>query len=175
MEDAVTRKQVADVRTGLDGTYVLSLPHSGRYKFMVEAGPGGRTHAGVVEAPRVDAARAYRQELVLQNPGGQEKLLIKNYFDEPLADDLIALALDEIKRRSKLDVTVETPVADIPQEVKPVGDVMTQAGFAGNISTTDAQRLAQAEQKELTALADELDEQGDAAYTAALQLSLIHI
>ncbi len=169
VEDAVTRKQVADVRTGLDGTYVLSLPHSGRYKFMVEAGPGGRTHAGVVEAPRVDAARAYRQELVLQNPGGQEKLLIKNYFDEPLADDLIALALDEIKRRSKLDVTVETPVADIPQEVKPVGDVMTQAGFAGNISTTDAQRLAQAEQKELTALADELDEQGDAAYTAALQ------
>ncbi|MFZ1688052.1 MAG: hypothetical protein WAU70_11555 [Flavobacteriales bacterium] len=170
VEDATTRKQVADVRTGLDGTYVLSLPHSGRYKFMVEAGPGGRTHVGMVEAPRVDAARAYRQELVLQNLGGQEKLLIKNYFNEPLADDLVALALEEIKRRAKLDVTQAAPVAEKPAaEEKPVGDVMTQAGFAGNVSVTDAMKLAQDDAKELGALADDLEEQSGAAFTAALQ------
>lgn len=172
VEDVITHKQVADVRTGLDGTYVLSLPHSGRYKFMVEAGPGGRTHVGMVEAPRVDAARAYRQELVLQELGGQEKLLIKNYFNDPLADDLIALALDEIKRRAKLDVTQDAPVAiEQPVEEKPAGDVMTRAGFAGNVSVTDAVDLARNDAKELTAKADDLDEQSGAAYTAALQAS----
>ncbi|MEO8067617.1 MAG: hypothetical protein ABI599_07995 [Flavobacteriales bacterium] len=170
VEEVITHTQVADVRTGLDGTYVLSLPHSGRYKFMVEAGPGGRTHVGMVEAPRVDAARAYRQELVLQELGGQEKLLIKNYFNDPLADDLIALALDEIKRRAKLDVTQGAPVAEKPPtEEKPVGDVMTRAGFAGNLSITDAVQLARDDAQELTAQADDLDEQSGAAYTAALQ------
>ncbi|QQR87079.1 MAG: PD40 domain-containing protein [Flavobacteriales bacterium] len=169
VEDAVTRQQVADVRTGLDGTYVLSLPRSGKYKFMVEAGPGGRTHVGMVEAPRVDGARAYRQELILQNPGGQEKLLIKNYFDEPLPDDLIALALDEIKRRAKLDMTATAPVAQAPVEDEPVGDVMTRAGFAGNITTTQAVQLAAEDARELTASAQDLKDQSEAAYTAALR------
>lgn len=169
VEDAVTRQQVADVRTGLDGTYVLSLPRSGKYKFMVEAGPGGRTHVGMVEAPRVDGARAYRQELILQNPGGQEKLLIKNYFDQALPDDLIALALDEIKRRAKLDMTATAPVAQQPAQEEPVGDVMTRAGFAGNISTTQAVQLAAEDARELTASAQDLKDQSEAAYTAALQ------
>ena len=172
VEDAVTRQQVADVRTGLDGTYVLSLPRSGKYKFMVEAGPGGRTHVGMVEAPRIDGARAYRQELILQNPGGQEKLLIKNYFDEPLPDDLIALALDEIKRRAKLDMTATAPVAQAPVEEEPVGDVMTRAGFAGNITTTQAVQLAADDARELTASAKDLKDQSEAAYTAALQAAV---
>ena len=172
VEDATTRKQVADVRTGLDGTYVLALPHSGRYKFMVEAGPGGRTHVGMVEAPRVDAARAYRQELVLQELGGQEKLLIKNYFDEPLADDLIALALEEIQRRSKLNVTEPAAVAEQPVVEKPIGDVMTKAGFAGNVTSADAVQLAQDDARELTAMADDAEEQSGAAFTAALQAAL---
>lgn len=169
VEDAVTRQQVADVRTGLDGTYVLSLPRSGKYKFMVEAGPGGRTHVGMVEAPRVDGARAYRQELILQNPGGQEKLLIKNYFEEPLPDDLIALALDEIKRRAKLDMTTTAPVAQQPPAEEPIGDVMTRAGFAGNITTTQALQMAADDARELTASAQDLKDQSEAAYTAALQ------
>lgn len=172
VEDAVTRQQVADVRTGLDGTYVLSLPRSGKYKFMVEAGPGGRTHVGMVEAPRVDGARAYRQELVLQNPGGQEKLLIKNYFDEPLPDDLIALALDEIKRRAKLDMTASAPVAQRSPTEEPAGDVMTRAGFAGNITTTQAVQLAADDARELTASAEDLKDQSEAAYTAALQAAV---
>lgn len=169
VEDAVTRQQVADVRTGLDGTYTLSLPRSGKYKFMVQAGPGGRTHVGMVEAPRVDGARAYRQELILQNPGGQEKLMIKNYFDEPLPDDLIALALDEIKRRAKLDKTETAPVAQQPVPEEPTGDVMTRAGFAGNITTTQALQLAAEDARELTASAQDLKDQSEAAYTAALQ------
>ncbi|MCU0320095.1 MAG: hypothetical protein MUE88_08455, partial [Flavobacteriales bacterium] len=142
VEDALTRETVADVRTDINGSYVLSLPRSGRFRFLVECGPTGRTHAGMVEVPRNDGPRAYRQELDLTDQGGQERLVIRNYFDEPLGDDIVALALDEIKRRARLDVsTGSDPVAQ-PEAPAPVADVLTAAGFTGDVDKAAAQRIA---------------------------------
>ncbi|MFY4731288.1 hypothetical protein, partial [Nitrospira sp. BLG_2] len=134
VEDAMTRERVADVRTDMNGGYVLALPRSGRYRFLVEAGPGGRTHVGYVEVPRNETARAYRQEMSLVEQAAQEKLMIRNYFEEPLAEDLIALALDEIKRRAQLNVTAAPPVAQQPAAEAPPADVMTAAGFTGDVT-----------------------------------------
>ena len=122
VEDAITRDQVADVRTDINGDYVLAIPRSGKYKFMVEAGPTGKTHAGIVEVPRNEEPRAYRQEMTLVDQGG-EKLLIKNYFDTPLDDDIINLAMDEIRRRAKLDVATHSAVAEQPAPEAPKHDV----------------------------------------------------
>lgn len=141
-EDALTREIVADVRTDINGSYVLSLPRSGRFRFLVECGPSGRTHAGMVEVPASATPRAYRQELDLEDRSGQEHLVIRNYFDEPLGDDIVALALDEIKRRARLDVsTGSDPV--LPTEAPaPVADVLTAAGFTGDVDKAAVQRIA---------------------------------
>ncbi len=168
VEDAVTHEQVADVRTDIDGEYVLSLPRNGRYKFMVEAGPTGRTHVGMVEVPRGETPRAYRQELSLRQQAGAEQLVIRNYFDEPLPDDLIALALDEIKRRAKLDVTTAQPVAQAPVEEPPVDDVMTAAGFTGDVTKEQALRLAREDAAELEQQAVRLDDLSGAAHAVAV-------
>jgi hypothetical protein len=168
VEDALTRETVADVRTDINGSYVLSLPRSGRFRFLVECGPTGRTHAGMVEVPRNDGPRAYRQELDLTDQGGQERLVIRNYFDEPLGDDIVALALDEIKRRARLDVsTGNDPVAQ-PEAPAPVADVLTAAGFTGDVDKAAAQRIADEDALAYEQEAAELERSAKEALAIAL-------
>ncbi len=164
--DLLTGEQAADVRTDINGSYILSLPRSGRYRYAVECGGKGLTHGGVVELPKSDVPRAYRQELVLQNEAGNEKLAIRNYFDQPLDDDLVALALDEIKRRARLDVTPASAVVEQPVE-EPARDIMTRAGFTGDIDEATAMRLAREDAQELEDAATAQKTAADEAYAIA--------
>lgn len=172
VEDAVTRERVADVRTDINGSYVLSLPRSGSFRYLVECGPSGRTHTGIVEVPKTDGPRAYRQELTLDRNGDLEQLTIRNYFDTPLDDDLIALSLDEIKRRARLDITPDAPIAQAaPPDPEPTGDIMTRAGFTGDIDQAAAIKLANEDAAELDREALDLAAQRDEAYALALEAS----
>ncbi|MCW5897718.1 MAG: PD40 domain-containing protein [Flavobacteriales bacterium] len=169
VEDAMSREQVADARTDMNGEYVLALPRSGRFRFLVDCGPSGKTHIGQVEVPRNEQPKAYRQELGLVRHGDQEKLVIRNYFDTPLDDDLIALAMDEIRRRARLDIT-EAPVVDAtPANEAPVADVMTRAGFTGDIDKQAALRIAEEDAADLDRQAMELDGRAKEAWTIALE------
>ncbi len=168
VQDALTQENVADVATDMNGNYVLSLPRSGKYRFMVSAGPTGKTHVGVVDVPRNDEPRAYRQEMSLVDQGG-EKLMIRNYFDQPLEEDMIALALDEIKRRARLDVGTHAAVAEEPPVEQPKGDPITRAGFAGDVSRTSAQKMADEDAAALTKATEDLEHQSVAAFSIALE------
>ncbi|MBL7980745.1 MAG: PD40 domain-containing protein [Flavobacteriales bacterium] len=169
VEDALTGEQVADVRTDLNGNYALSLPRSGRFRYKVECGPTGKTHGGIVEVPRSDGPKAYRQELTLTRNGDQERLVIRNYFETPLDDDLLALALDEIKRRARLDVNGDRPVAAQPApEPSAPADLMTQAGFAGDMDERAAVKLAQEDALELERMSEELSVHAQEAFSIAL-------
>jgi len=170
VEDAVTRERVADVRTDINGSYVLSLPRSGSFRYLVECGPSGKTHTGVVEVPKNDGPRAYRQELTLALNGDLEQLTIRNYFDAPLDDDLIALSLDEIKRRARLDITANASIAEAaPPEPEPTGDIMTRAGFTGDIDEAAAIELANADAAGLERQALDLEAQRDEAFALAVE------
>lgn len=169
VEDMLTQEQVADVRTDINGNYVLSAPRAGRYRYRVECGPSGKTHMGVVEVPKADGPRAYRQELILDRNGDLEQLTIRNYFDDPLGEDMVALALDEIKRRARLDVSNREVIAEATKAPEaPSGDLLTQAGFTGDIDQAKAQQIAKDDAREREAQA--LDEQSMAAEAFALAL-----
>ncbi|MBX2971696.1 MAG: hypothetical protein KF797_01200 [Flavobacteriales bacterium] len=167
VEDAVTRERVANVRTDINGSYVLALPRSGKFRYLVECGPTGRTHTGVVDVPRATSARAFRQELELTRKGDQEELVIRNYFDTPLEEDMIALMMDEIKRRARLDVTGDRPAATEQPAPEPAGDVLTQAGFSGDVTEAKAVQLAKDDARGLEDLTKALDGQSAAAYIIA--------
>lgn len=170
VEDMLTQEQVADVRTDINGNYVLSVPRAGRYRYRVECGPTGKTHGGVVEVPKADGPRAYRQELILDRKGDLEQLTIRNYFDAPLSEDMVALALDEIKRRARLDVSTREVVADrpAPGPQQPERDLLTRAGFTGDVDEARAVQLAKEDARELEAQA--LDQQAMAAEAFTLAL-----
>lgn len=171
VEDAVTHEKVADVRTDINGSYVLSIPRSGQFKYSVECGPSGKTHVGTVDVPRSNTARAYRQELELTRNGDLEKLVIRNYFEEPLEEDMIALMMEEIKRRAKLDIsTGPEPVAQQPVAEKPeTNDPLTKAGFAGDVTEAQAVRMAKEDAADLDRLAYDLDVQSKEAFSLAVQ------
>ncbi|MEO8734708.1 MAG: hypothetical protein ABI373_10290, partial [Flavobacteriales bacterium] len=133
---------------------------------LVEGGPTGKKHLGEVIVPASDRPAAYAQEIKLVNDGG-EKLVITNHFDQPLHDDVMALALDEIKRRAKLDVTEEKPVAVITAPEKEAEDPMNAAGFAGNMSVADAVKMAQGQQNDLTQRGIRQGKEADAAFALA--------
>jgi len=169
VEDVLSQEMVADVRTDINGNYVLSVPRAGRYRYRVECGPTGKTHGGIVEVPKADGPRAYRQELILDRKGDLEQLTIRNYFDEPLSDDLVALALDEIKRRARLDVSSREVVAERPApKEEPAGDIMTRAGFTGDIDQPKAIQLAKDDARELEAQSMELQAQAAEAFALAM-------
>jgi hypothetical protein len=169
VEDAVTRERVADVRTDINGSYVLSIPRSGEFKFLVQCGPSGKTHQGAVSIPRASGPRAYRQELDLGLTGNQEKLVIRNFFDSPLEEDMIALMMDEIRRRARLDITTDAPPAVAVVEPEPSStDPLTQAGFSGDITEAKAIELARADAAEIEQLASDLDVQSKEAFGLAV-------
>ncbi len=167
VEDAVTRERVADVRTDINGSYVLAFPRSGTFRYLVECGPSGRTHTGTVDVPRASSARAFRQELELRSNAGMEELVIRNYFDDPLEEDMIALMMDEIKRRARLDVTGDRPPVEPTVEPVVEGDLLTQAGFAGDMTEAKALQLAKEDALELEALEKDLGDQSVAAFAIA--------
>lgn len=166
VEDAVTREKVGEMRTDMNGEYSFALPRGGRYKFLVQGGPGDLTHAGMVEVPRSDKPMAYRQEMSLVDQGGP-KLMIKNYFDAPLEEDMMALALAEVQRRARLEVTGERKHDEVAPAVEAPGDPMTAAGFAGNVTVLDAQRMAIAEEKTQQERAAGLESSAAAAWARA--------
>lgn len=167
VEDGQTRERVADVKTDINGSYLLALPHGGTYKFLVEGGPSGLAHFQSVDVPPNENPKVYRQEIQLLNQGG-EQLVIKNYFDEPLDADVMALAMDEIKRRAKLDITGSKAAGPIAQQ-KTETDPLQTAGFDGTQTLPQVEEMAARNASGLNALAKEQGQQSNTAYEMALR------
>lgn len=168
VEDDLTRERVADVITDSNGEYVLALPRGGKYKVLVEGGPGGRSHLGTMEIPSTHKPTAFKQEIKLVERGG-EKVDVTNHFDQPLDEDVMALALDEIRRRAKLNVTGEKAIAETTPQVAPSEDPLQAAGFDGSMTISKAMDLAAQEAEALSALAIEQEQEKNAALALALE------
>lgn len=168
VEDATTHERVAEVRTDLNGGYILALPRTGRFRFMVDCGPSGRTHLGQVDVPAANGPAAYRQELELSRQGDMERLVIRNHFDAPLDGDIIALAMDEIRRRAALDVSTPEEIASARQEEPAATDLMTRAGFTGDVTVDKARQMAHEQVATLEQRASESQRMAGQAWTMAL-------
>lgn len=168
VEDGLTHERVAEVTTDMNGNYLLPLPRSGNYKFLVEGGPSGLAHLQNVDVPPNDVPKVYRQEIQLLDQGG-EKLAIKSYFDQPLDDDAMALALDEIRRRAKLDVTGSRPAEPAAASAQQAGDPLQAAGFDGTRTLPEVMGMAQKNAADLGLLAGQQEAQANAAYNLTLQ------
>lgn len=167
VEDGQTRERVADVRTDINGSYLLALPHGGTYKFLVEGGPSGLAHFQSVDVPSNENPKVYRQEIQLLNQGG-EQLVIKNYFDEPLDADVMALAMGEIKRRAKLDITGNKAAEPIAQQTSGA-DPLQAAGFDGTQTLPQVVEMANKNASDLNDLAKAQEQQSNTAYEMALR------
>lgn len=167
VEDKLTHERVADVSTTENGGYLLAVPRGGQYLFTVETGTGARKLLATVDVPNNETAVAYRQEMNVTGLTG-EKLEIITHIDDPLKGDVMAVAMDEIRRRAKLDVTGERmePVAvSIPADT---GDPLARAGFDGSVTLASAKAMAQQEVANRRTEAETLSKQAERSYAMAL-------
>ena len=106
VQDVRSNKLIASYTVTKDGTYQILLPNSGKYKFIVETPKSEKIHAGLVEAPPQEKLKALKQEIELIKKDGQEKLIIKDYFDQsPENEDLIIANL--LKKMSEPEVNID--------------------------------------------------------------------
>lgn len=123
-----TGRMVCDGMTNHNnGQYMMYVPKSGEYTFKVITENSATVHDVKVEIPYFDRPVALRQEMRLVSENGKDKLIVTNYFDTPLDEDLSAMAAEMLRKKSTLDVNASAPAA--------ISATETPADNSGNLST----------------------------------------
>lgn len=152
--DAATNRtvetQFTDPKTG---DYVLSIPKSGKYKFLVEVDNSDRVHSGVVEVPKSSGVKAYLQEMELISSAGVEKLVINNLFDQSYDGDVMALAQDILKQKASLEVNFnaseDEPKEEPKTEEQDFAQAYVDAGFSAGLTNEKVLNQASKRSSEL--------------------------
>jgi WD40-like Beta Propeller Repeat len=87
-----------------NGSYVVYVPGAGEYSFKVITENSPVVHDVSVNIPKFDKPVALRQQMRLVSEGGKDKLIVTNYFETPLNEDLASLAADMLRKKAGLDV-----------------------------------------------------------------------
>lgn len=161
-----------------NGKYAILLPgKGGKYKFAIETTETAPIHSGMVEVPRQEEeVVALKQELRLVGKGDNEKLVIKNLFDQTEAFDVNDPLLVEsiIRQKAKLDVnaTEAQVLASIQQlqekneknnEVKPAENT----DEFKNLSNNEIAEKAKSIEKELKQKIEGIQNEANYAYSVS--------
>jgi hypothetical protein len=92
VQDVRTNKLIGSYNIDKESNYNILLPNSGKYKFIVETPKSEKIHAGLVEAPPQTELKALKQEIELVKINGEEKLIIKDYFDQSPENEEVIIA-----------------------------------------------------------------------------------
>lgn len=136
IEDAQSKRQIGVFNTDKNAMYLVDFSYGGAYNFYVEAGNSDIIHSGKVEIPRLESMSAFRQELIMVDDNGVERLMIKNYFEEELEGNLQDLLAEALKRRADLQVTPKDQVAEMElqedeaEENKEFKELYKTTGFS---------------------------------------------
>ncbi len=104
---------------GSSGKYLIELPQTGKFQFLVDYEGSQVTHSGIVELKNQDPFSPLFQEMKIENQGTpDEKLIIKNMIDIKISDDDPVIA-DIFKKRAQLNVTPQDK-AERAEKVAPV-------------------------------------------------------
>jgi hypothetical protein len=108
LESNSSRSVCEGTSNGNNGEYIVYVPKSGSYTFKVVTENSPTIHEVTVKIPTFDKPVALRQEMRLINEGGKERILINNYFESPLDEDLSVLAAEMLRKKSVLDVNTNS-------------------------------------------------------------------
>ncbi|MFN0032994.1 MAG: hypothetical protein ACKVOR_12615 [Flavobacteriales bacterium] len=162
-----------------NGSYTVYVPGAGEYAFKVITENSATVHDVKVNVPAFDKPVALRQEMRLVNDGGKEKLIVTNYFDEPLSEDLAALAADMLRKKAGLDVNAtpdamaaNKPATDMPStnasSVEPtMQNAPLVAGFGDGTTVTAVVENLEKEAEGINQFVKESDKKYDNAYAYA--------
>ncbi len=94
VEDVNKNEEIGSFSTEKEsGKYVMKLENGGTFRFLVTPFGSDVTYSGVVVLPNLKELRPLKQEMEIVTENGEEKLIIRNLFEEkPSAEDELLLA-----------------------------------------------------------------------------------
>jgi hypothetical protein len=163
-----------------NGNYLITLPKGGKYMFAVQSDASGKVHEVTIDVPALTELRAMPQELFLVEAGGLEKLIVRNRFNDLLADNDLIVS-EVLKQRASLDPN-EDKFPELPSDVSenrtdgnnnqsPDGtnnqNNSDQNTIPPDVSDAAIIKMAADDAKQLRQEANEVKEKMDAAYSVA--------
>ena len=106
VQDITNNKLIGSYIVNNEYKYNIILPNSGTYKFIVETPESQKIHTGSVEVPLQTKLKVLKQEIELINKDGEEKLIIKDYFDQSPKDEDVILA-NILKEMSEPEINID--------------------------------------------------------------------
>ncbi|MDG1476041.1 MAG: hypothetical protein P8Q14_02745, partial [Vicingaceae bacterium] len=97
------------------GEYLLMFPtNGGKFKILVETSANAPVHSAIIDIPPLDGFRALKQELRLVGEGDEEKLVVKNLFDESdeFSIDNPLVVQNILKEKAKMKVNTSKAKLD---------------------------------------------------------------
>jgi hypothetical protein len=144
-----------------DGGYIMQLRSAQPYRFLVEVEGSDITYTGNVEIPEISELKALKQEIEIVVENGEEKMIIRNLFEEePSIDDeeLISeqlLLASDIGSSPQYDESIgEISLSDAQVLEAIEQDRSDAAGFSSELKTNAILAYELAASKEKVATQD---------------------
>jgi len=103
--DDLTNRKIMDTQAReLNGQYLLFIPTAGNYTYKIQPPGSPQIHEVLVKIPPSEGSRVFRQEIVYTKTDGREKVEVKNYWNDPLNDNVEDLQRQMLLAKSQLDV-----------------------------------------------------------------------
>ncbi len=169
LESSSSRSVCDATSNGTNGEYIVYVPKSGSYTFKVVTENSPMVHEVTVKIPSFDKPVALRQEMRLISEGGKERIIINNYFETPLDEDLSVLAAEMLRKKSVLDVnsTSSDAISLVKTEVKKEDELRTfeqnmnntaiAAGFESGVTTESVLEEMKQEEASIMRFVNESD------------------
>ena len=103
--DDLTNRKIMDTQAReSNGQYLLFIPAAGNYTYKIQPPGSPQVHEVLVKIPPSEGSRVFRQEIVYTKLDGREKVDVKNYWSDPLNDNVEDLQRQMLLAKSQLDV-----------------------------------------------------------------------
>ena len=157
------------------GEYMLVFPsNGGKFKILVETTNDAPVHSAIIEIPKLDDERALKQELILVGTGDDEKLVVKNLFDESdefdINDPLYVENVLKVKANLDVNTTEEEALNSLQSSLE---NAIAENEASSFKDLSDEELLNQTNEKadKLLTQTKKSREQSDFAYQEANQKS----
>jgi hypothetical protein len=126
--DDLTNRKIMDTQAReSNGQYLLFIPTAGNYTYKIQPPGSPQIHEVLVKIPAAEGSQVFRQEIVFTKTDGREKVEVKNYWNDPLNDNVEDLQRQMLLAKSQLDVN-----ASVDQSAFASANSSSNNSTAGN-------------------------------------------
>ena len=133
--DDLTNRKIMDTQSReSNGQYLLFIPTAGNYTYKIQPPGSPQIHEVLVKIPAAEGSQVFRQEIVFTKTDGREKVEVKNYWNDPLNDNVEDLQRQMLLAKSQLDVNATVDLSSFTST--NTNNTNSNTSASGNASTT---------------------------------------